>query len=271
MKWVRAGGVRLPAIGLGTYGLAGEAGTETVERALELGYRHVDTAEHYGNEAAIGAALAAADVPREAVFVSTKVWRTNLGRADLLSAARASAERLGVECIDLLSIHAPNRSIPIDETVGAMNELQAAGLVAHVGVSNCSVSQLRAARRASETPIVANQVQYNPLTDRDALLTECVDADVILTAASPLAKGRLADDPVLAAVGDRYGKTPAQVALRWLVQQPQVVAIPKASSPAHLRENLDVFDFALSDAEMKRIAERRPGDVDPTGHAVGQR
>jgi diketogulonate reductase-like aldo/keto reductase len=259
MEYVTAGDVRIPALGLGTYQLRGQACTDTVHTALELGYRHVDTAEYYDNQAAIGRALEATDVPREEVFLTTKIWRTNLAYEDALRSARESVAKLGVETVDLLLIHWPSRSVPTKETVRAMNELQAEGLVHHIGVSNFSVAQLEEAVDASETPIVANQVEYHPYEAQQDLLEFCIEEDVILTAYSPLAKGRVADDEVLQRIGERYDKSAAQVALRWLVQQEQVAAIPKASSRDHLRANLDVFDFTLGDDEMERVFELQGG------------
>ena len=255
-------GERVPAIGLGTYGLRGREGVETVRRALELGYRHVDTAELYRNETAVGTALAESGVRRDDVFLTTKVWKTNLAYEDVLHSGRRSAEKLGVDVLDLLLVHAPNPAVPFGETFEALNALQTEGLVRHVGVSNFSIPQLREAMRASETPVVTNQVEYHPYEDRTDLLAFCRERDVVLTAYSPLAEGRVARDETLAAIGSRYGKSAAQVALRWLVQQPRVVAIPKAGSEAHLRENLDVFDFSLTDEEMGRIADRRRGSFD---------
>ncbi|MBV0925177.1 aldo/keto reductase [Halomicroarcula limicola] len=259
MEYVTSDQTRLPALGLGTYRLRGETCTKTVSRALEMGYRHIDTAEYYDNQAAIGKALADTDVDRDDIFLTTKVWRTNLAHDDVLQSARQSLERLGLDAVDLLLIHWPSRSVPLAETIDAMNELQAAGAVAHIGVSNFSVDQLERARERSETPILTNQIEYNPYTDQADVLEYCIENDVVLTAYSPLAKGKVSDDEMLAEIAERHGKTPAQVALRWLLQQEQVAAIPKASSPAHLRANLDVFDFELTDEEMTEIFDRQEG------------
>ena len=248
-------GVDVPALGLGTWPMEGERCRRAVATALDLGYRHVDTAQMYANEDAVGAAVAAADVPREDVFVVTKLLRGNLAPADVRTSFAASLDRLGLAAVDLLLIHAPSSSVPIEETMAAMNELQAEGTVDHVGVSNFSVDQLRAAMDASGTPVVTNQVEYHPYRDRTELLSFCVEHDVALTAYSPLDEGGVVGDETLAAIGERHGKTAAQVALRWLLQQPNVVAIPKASSREHLRENRDVFDFALTAAEMERVFE----------------
>ncbi len=256
MDHVTAQGVSIPAIGLGTYPLEGERCREVVETALELGYRHVDTAQLYDNEGAVGAAVRDSPVSREEVFLVTKIRRGNLAYDDVLSSVQASLDRLGTH-VDLLLIHAPSDSVPIPETIEAMNDLQAGGSVHSIGVSNFSVDQLSTAIDASETPILTNQVAYHPYEDRADLLAYCLERDVALTAYSPLAKGKVLNDETLATIGERYGKTPAQVALRWLVQQDGVVAIPKASSRDHLASNLAVFDFELTDAEMEEIFELR--------------
>lgn len=247
-------GTAVPALGLGTYRLRGKAAESTVREAIELGYRHIDTAEYYENQAAIGAAIEEAAVDREELFVTTKIWHTNLEAAAAKQSARASLAKLGLETIDLLLIHWPSDRVPIEETIGAMNELQAAGRVDHIGVSNFSIDQLEAAIEASRTPIFTNQVEYNPYTSRPELHDFSVENDILLTAYSPLAKGTVIDDPVLESIGDRYGKSPAQVTLRWLCQQKNVAAIPKATSRAHLEANREINDFELTDEEMTEIA-----------------
>lgn len=253
MMSVTVRGVSIPALGFGTYPMKGEQCRRAVETALDLGYRHVDSAQMYENEDAVGRAIADSDVPREDVFVVTKLRQGNLAREDVLRTTRESLDRLGLDSVDLLLIHAPSSSVPVAETMGAMNDLQSEGAVDHVGVSNFSVAQLEAAMDASSTPVVTNQVEYHPYRDRSELLSFCVEHDVALTAYSPLDEGRIADDETLAEIGDRHGKSAAQVALRWLLQQPNVIAIPKASSREHIEANADVFDFELSDEEMERV------------------
>jgi len=269
MEYVTTVQAEIPALGLGTYRLRGQTCTETVRQALELGYRHIDTAEYYENQAAIGQALADTAVSRDELFITTKVWRTNLSYEETKQSARASREKLGLDTIDLLLIHWPSRSVPIEETIEAMNELQSEGVVRHIGVSNFSVEQLANAREASGTPICTNQVEYNPYTDQSDVLEYCIDHDIMLTAYSPLAKGRIDDDTTLSTIGDRYGKSPAQVALRWLVQQPQVAAIPKASSRTHLQANLSIFDFELTDEEMTQIFDLQGGLLQRVRSLVG--
>ena len=253
MEYVTVAGEEVPALGLGTYRLRGRECRRTVEDALELGYRHVDTAEFYDNHAPVGEAISNAAVAREELFLTTKIWKSNLRYEDVLHSVVDSLETLDLEYVDLLLIHWPNERVPVEETIDAMNDLQAEGIVRHVGVSNFSIHLLRKAIDASETPILTNQVQYNPLTDQRDLLEFCLERDVMLTAYSPLAKGRVLENGTLAEIGESYGKSPAQVALRWLIQQEVVAASPKASSREHLEANLAVFDFELTDDEMTRI------------------
>ncbi|QGA81444.1 aldo/keto reductase [Halomicrobium sp. LC1Hm] len=259
MEHVEAGGASIPKIGLGTWQNTGTACTETVRTALDLGYRHVDTAQVYDNERAVGEGIAAADVDRDDIFLTTKVWRSNLRREAVVSTVQESLATLGVDYVDLLLIHWPHPRVPVEEPLAAMAELRERGLVEHLGVSNFTRSQLRAAGDAVDAPIVADQVLYHPYKDQSALREYCVDAGVALTAYSPLARGRVLGDDLLARIGDRYDRTPAQVALRWLVQQDGVVAIPKSTSRDHLADNLAVFEFSLTDDEMARIHELEGG------------
>jgi len=253
MEYETAQGVTVPALGLGTARMRGDTCRRAVLEALDLGYRHLDTAQMYGNEAAVGEAVGAADADRDEVFLTTKILPRNLARRDLLDSFNDSLDRLDTDYVDLLLIHAPSDTVPLAESLAAMNELQAEGEVRHVGVSNFDVAETEAAIETSETPIITNQVRYNPLHHQDELLDYCRSADVLLTAYTPLAKGQVFEDERLVTLGQRYGKTVAQVTLRWLVQQPGVVTIPMSSDPAHLAENLDVFDFELTEAEMATV------------------
>ncbi|GGN92915.1 aldo/keto reductase [Haloarcula pellucida] len=261
METIQVQGESVPALGLGTWQLTGPDCRETVRTALEMGYRHVDTAQAYGNERQVGMGIDAADVDREDVFLVTKLDGRNRSARRVRQSARESCNRLGTDYLDLLLIHWPNTPwmAPLSETLGAMNDLVDDGLVEHVGVSNFSRSLLDEARERSDAPILTDQVQYHPYCDQRELLDYCRIHDVLLTAYSPLARGGVLEDPALVQIGNRYGKSPAQVALRWLVQQDGVAAIPKASSRDHLEANLAIFDFTLTDAEMAHI--RSPSKV----------
>lgn len=258
MPVVEAGGARIPALGLGTWTLKGEACSELVARALATGYRHIDTAASYGNEAAVGAGLRAAGVPREALFVTTKVWWTDIGPGNLERSAEESLARLGIGCVDLLLIHWPNPAIALSHSIAALNRARSAGLARHIGVSNFPMALLAEAIRLSDAPLVANQVESHPYLDQRRLHGACRDAGMAMVAYCPLARGgQLFAEPAVAAAAARCGKTPAQVVLRWHVQQEGTVAIPRTSSPERLAENADLFDFALSDEEMSAIGALR--------------
>jgi diketogulonate reductase-like aldo/keto reductase len=259
MEHVDAAGASIPALGLGTFQLSGAECRQTVETALELGYRHIDTAQRYDNERAVGEAIDAAPVDREDVFLTTKVWRSNLRPDDVRAAATASIDRLGVDSVDLLLAHWPHPRVPVAETLEAMAALREEGLTRHVGVSNFTRSQLSEAMAVSDAPLVTDQVLYHPFVDQEGLREFCGASGVALTAYSPLARGTVTDSDALAAIGGRYDKTAAQVALRWLVQQDGVVAIPRSSGREHLAENIDIFDFELTDAEMERVGNLSPG------------
>jgi 2,5-diketo-D-gluconate reductase B len=262
-------GVAVPAVGLGTWQMNGEECRNAVTSGLKQGYRHIDTAQMYGNEDAVGAAVTESDVDRADVFVTTKLDRGNQSDDAVLGSVEQSLERLGLEYIDLLLIHTPSRSVPIEETIGAMNQLQEEGMVRYIGVSNFSVQQTREAVETSDTPILTNQVKYHPFHSQSDLLEYCIENDVLLTAYSPLARGDVVTDDTLTAIGEQYGKTASQVALRWLIQQPNVVPIPKASNGDHLTENIAVFDFELTDREIQRVFELQGGLLDRVRDKLG--
>jgi diketogulonate reductase-like aldo/keto reductase len=258
MEYESVQGVEVPALGLGTARMTGDECRDAVGTGLELGYRHIDTAQMYDNEEAVGDAVADSGVNREDIFLVTKILRDNLAYEEVLRSFSESLEHLQTDYVDLLLIHAPSRTVPVEESLKAMNELQEQGRVKHIGVSNFSVNQMRDAIQASETPILTNQVEYHPFKRQDNILEFCIENDVMLTAYSPLNKGSLSN-PTLAEIGDRYGKTAAQVALRWLLQQDTVSAIPKAAQRTHLEENLTVFDFQLTDGEMEQLFQLDSG------------
>lgn len=262
MELLEIQGVQIPVLGLGTWAMRGSGCTRAILQALDLGYRHIDTAQMYGNENAVGNGLTQTSVPREEIFLTTKIYQSNLRYDNVLTSVRQSLRDLQTEYIDLLLIHWPSRSVPIPETIEAMNELQDVGAVKYIGVSNFSVAQMREAMEASETPILTNQVQYHPFKGQRSVLEFCSENDIMLTAYSPLAKGRVVRNSTLADIGAGYGKSDAQVALRWLIQQKNVSAIPKASNEEHLRENRDIFDFELSPEDIQQILDLQGGWVD---------
>jgi diketogulonate reductase-like aldo/keto reductase len=253
MNVTTVGGDPVSPVGLGTWRLTGASCRRSVETALELGYRHVDTAQEYDNERQVGDAIRNSEVDRDDIFLTTKLGKGNRGHDAVHRSIEESLAKLGTDHVDLLLIHWPNLITPLGGTLSAMNDLVESGAVRYIGVSNFDHDRLARARELSEHPIAVNQVQYNPYWPQAKLLDYCRIHDVLVTAYSPLAHGGVLDDPVLEAIGTRHGKTPAQVAIRWLVQQPGVVTVPKATSRQHLEENLDVFGFELTDAEMNRV------------------
>lgn len=263
MEYVDASEMHIPKIGLGTWQMTGDEARGAVERALELGYRHIDTAQSYGNEAMIGGAIQTSGIPREELFITTKIDLGNLRYDDVLRTCHDSRRRLALDYIDLLLIHWPSEEVPMAETLRAMLRLQEEATVQHLGVSNFTPPLLTEA--LTMAPISNVQVEYHPFLAQHELLRICRERDLVLTAYSPIAHGLVEDDPTLLEIGERHGKTPAQVTLRWLIQQHNVCAIPKASTEEHLRENLDVFDFELARDEVVRIAELDRGErlIDP--------
>ncbi|MDX1687410.1 MAG: aldo/keto reductase [Candidatus Promineifilaceae bacterium] len=253
MKFIDVNDAQIPALGFGTFRLRGRDAQRMVRVALDTGYRHIDTAESYGNEEAVGRAIRASGVPRDEIFLTTKVWPDHFAADELPAAVNHSLQRLGVDYVDLLLLHWPNPGVPLEETIGALNAMQKAGKTRLIGVSNFTLGLMDNARSLTAVPLSVNQVEYHPFLDQSALLNAIRDNGMVLTAYSPLAKGKVTDDDTLKEIAAEHGKTAAQVSLRWLIQQENVAAIPKASSQAHAEENFDVFDFELSDEEMKTI------------------
>ncbi len=246
-------GAGIPLIGLGTWDLRGTVCAGMVERALRLGYRHIDTAEKYENEREVGEGQRAAGLPRNKVFVSTKVWPSHFAPRDLEKAAKDSLARLRLSELDLLLLHWPNPQIPLADTLGALCKAKQAGLARHIGVSNFTVALIEEATRLASEPLVCNQVEMHPFLDQSKVVAACRKHGMAVIAYSPIARGGAQKDAVLTRIGKAHGKTAAQVSLRWLVQQ-GIAAIPRTSKAQRLRENIAIFDFELSDAEMAEIA-----------------
>ncbi|MCL2716639.1 MAG: aldo/keto reductase [Alphaproteobacteria bacterium] len=253
MLFVNAKGVKIPAIGLGTWELGGPSCANIVKQALRLGYRHIDTAQVYGNEREVGEGLRASGVARDEVFITTKVWTTEFRSGDLELSIKDSLARLQLAAADLVLLHWPNPEVPLAESLGALARAKELGLTRHIGVSNFTVSLLDQAAALCSQPLVCNQVEYHPYLNQDKVRAACDRHGMALVAYSPVAKGQVGKDATLKAIGKVHGKTPAQVSLRWLVQQ-GVVAIPRTSRVERLSENLGIFDFELSQAEMSTIS-----------------
>lgn len=254
MDFINIRGISVPALGFGTYQLTGPDCVTAVVEAIETGYRHIDTAQIYGNETEIGEAIRSSGVPRGDIFLTTKIWMDRVSDGALQKSVSDSLARLKVEYVDLLLIHWPVEEVPFTQQMKALTEVQAAGKTKLIGVSNFTVDQMRATIEAINAPVAANQVEYHPYLSQKPVLDYVRAHDMFLTAYSPLARGKVADDPVLQRIGKQYGKSAGQITLRWLIQQDRVAAIPKASSLKNMRANFDIFDIRLTDAEMAEIA-----------------
>ena len=255
---ISAHGADIPVMGFGTSSLGKDA-AELVAIALRLGYRHLDAARKYGTEHGVGDGIRASGVPREEIFLTTKVSHEDLRPADFARSVETSLGDLQVDYVDLLLVHWPNPKIPVADCMGPLAAAKRAGLTRHVGVANFNTELLEEAIRACPEPLVTNQVECHAYLDQSKMLTALRRHGMALTAHCPLARGRLMGDPVLGEIAHDRKKTLAQVALRFLVQQEIVAPIPRSSNPARIAENLDVFDFRLTADEMARIAAlKRP-------------
>ncbi len=251
---VNVQGEQVPALGFGTWQLTGDEAREGTRHAIELGYRQIDTAQAYRNEAEVGQGIADSGVAREEIFLTTKIVGETLAGDQVGPAVDASLRRLGTDYVDLLLIHWPTDDVPLGETLEAMMAAKDAEKVRHLGVSNFRGPLLLEAMELA--PILADQVPYQPGRTQNTLLGIAAERDVMITAYSPL-RGEGVQSPVLAEIGEAHGKSPYQVALRWLLQQDNVSPIPRSSNPDRRSQNFDVFDFELSVDEVARISEVR--------------
>ena len=252
IKAIEAGGATIPIVGLGTWTLRGRDCVRLVEQAIEIGYRHVDTAQMYDNEAEVGEGVRNSG-QRDRVFVTTKVKPESLHAKDVERSVKDSLARMQLPYADLVLIHWPNPRIPLAETIGALNKIRREGLTRHIGVSNFTVALLDEAIKLSDAPIVCNQFECHPFLDQSKLIAACRKHKVAVVAYSPIARGRADGSELLENIATTHGKSAAQVSLRWLVQQ-GIVVIPRTSKVERLEQNIDLFDFELGDAEMKSIA-----------------
>jgi len=268
MKYEEVRGMRIPVIGYGCWGIGGEMSAnpardarslEALRTALKLGYTHFDTAEMYANghsEELLGKAVRESAVPRESLFITSKVSAGHLYHDDLLQACERSLRRLGMEYIDLYLIHWPSSSIPLEESFRTLNRLVREGAIRHIGVSNFDLAQLQQAAALSETPLLTNQVPYS-LAQREyvqnGVLAYCQAHDILLTAYSPVEEGRLRTNAALKEIAAAHGATPYQVALAWLASQPRVIAIPASQDAGHMHENLAAAEIVLNDEEIQQL------------------
>ena len=244
----------IPILGLGTWELKGRECARLVEQAVRLGYRHFDTAQMYGNEREVGDGIRASGIKRNEVFVVTKVAPDHLAPGLLERSVKDSIGHLRLGEIDLLLLHWPNKGIPLSETIDALVRVKREGLVRNIGVSNYTVALIEEAAKLSDERLVCNQIECHPYLDQSKVIAACRAHDMAVVAYSPIARGHTIDDAVMSRIGKVHGKTPAQVSLRYLIQQ-GIGAIPRTSRVERLAENIAIFDFELTDIEMARIAK----------------
>ena len=244
-------GNSIPQVGLGVWQTPNDTAVTAVKAALGAGYRHIDTAAIYGNEAAVGAGIRASGIARDDIFVTTKIWVEHFTHDALLRQAEESAISLGLTP-DLLLLHWPKPTPSLEETIGALNAAQEQGFTKHIGLSNFPSPQFREAAALSKAPLITNQVEYHPYLSQKTLIETARELGSSITAWSPLAQGKIADDAVIGEIAKVHGKTNGQVTLRWFIQQ-GVIAIPRTTKVERARESFDIFDFELSAEEMARI------------------
>lgn len=250
--YIQIGDGKIPALGFGTYQITGEACKNAVADAIAIGYRHIDTAQMYDNEEAVGRGIKASGKDREDLFITTKVWYTDLEKNKVLQNTAESQRKLQTDYIDLLLIHWPAKDILLEETLDAMMQLKDHGKIRHIGVSNFTLPLLQKAINIAT--IVCNQVEHHPYLDQTPILDFVRAHNMFLTSYCPVAKGRVMEDETLKEIGNKYKKTPIQITLRWLLQLEKVAAIPKASKHEHRAQNFDIFDFELTEADMQNIS-----------------
>lgn len=266
---ISAHGAEMPAIGFGTLDL-GERAAPLVAAAIRDGYRHIDTARKYGSEAGVGEGIRASGIRRGELFLTTKVTEDNAREADFMQSVETSLKTLALDYVDLLLIHWPQPRVPLAETIGALVKAKRQKLARHIGVSNFTLALLDEAVRLCPEPLVTNQLEFHAYLNQEKLLAACRRHGMILTAYCPVARAHLLTDPLVAGIAKAKGKTPAQIALRWVIQHPNVAAVPRAFESAHAAENLDVFDFSLTGEEMRQIGELKSRNlrvVDPPERA----
>ena len=254
MQTIAANGANIPAIGMGTWTLTGPEAVDLIAHGLALGYRHIDTAARYGNEAEVGEAIRRSGLPRDQLFVTTKVWPTELAPADFDRSVARSLDLLGLDHVDLLLIHWPNPAVPLEASIGALNKAAERGQARHIGVSNFTVAMFDEARKLSPRPLVANEVERHPFLDQSRMAKACRDAGAALIAYTPLARAQdLDSDPVLREIAAELGVSPVQVVLAWHFGIPGNIPVPRTKSPQRLAENLHALDLVLTPDQRARI------------------
>jgi len=266
-----AHGAQIPALGFGTSPMTGRMSPDEIIAALKAGYHHIDAARKYGTESIVGEGMRMSGVPRKDIFLTTKVSHENLHTEDFAKSVDDSLKALKTDYVDLLLAHWPNPDIPLSETMPALAKAKQQGKARHIGVANFNIALLDQAIKLCPEPLVCLQAECHPYLDQSKLLAAVRQRGLAFVAYCPLGRGRLFSDPVLAEIAQSRGKSIAQIALRWLMQQ-GIGAIPRSSNPQRIADNFKVFDFALNDDEMKRISalKRANGRIaNPSGRVSG--
>ena len=260
---IEAKGARIPGMGLGTMTLKDQVCVDAVSAALRMGYRNIDTAAFYGNETEVGEGIRRSDIPRDDIFLTTKVPHTALKPGDFEASVERSLKCLGLPCVDLLLVHWPSPELPLADYIPALCRARRNGQTRHIGVANFTIALQDEATKIADEPLVNNQIEVPPFLDQTKLLAHCKRLGISVTAYCPIGRGKIAGVDTLDRIGARYGKSGPQIALRWLVQQ-RIVPIPRTANPDKMKQNLDVFDFVLTQPEMNEIG----GLARPDGRIV---
>jgi diketogulonate reductase-like aldo/keto reductase len=264
MHTISANGAAIPALGFGTFRMPGPDVLRMVPHVLNLGFRHIDTAQIYGNEAEVGAGITASGVKRSDIFLTTKVWVENYRAENFARSVEESLKKLQTDYVDLLLLHWPSEAVPLADQIGALNAVRQAGKTRHIGVSNFNIAMMQEAVALSDAPLVTNQVEYHPYLDQSAVIAAAQQLGLSVTGYYAMADGKVLTDPALKEIASRHGKSIAQVVLRWLIQQEGIIALSKTVTEARAAENLAIFDFALSPEDMQHIQAL----ATPTGRIV---
>lgn len=267
---VSANGAVIPALGFGTFRMPEADVLRIVPQAIKTGFRHIDTAQIYDNEAAVGQAILDSGVPRKDIFLTTKVWVSNYRHDAFIKSVDESLEKLKTDYVDLLLLHWPNNDVSLADQIGALNEVKQAGKVRHIGVSNFNIALMDEAAALSDAPLVTNQVEYHPFIDQTKVMDVARKHGMALTAYYAMADGKVLENEQLGEIAKSHDRSVAQVVLRWLLQQNDVIALSKTATESRVAENFDIFDFELSVEEMQAIhglADENGRIVSPDGLA----
>ena len=270
MQNVHVGNAAIPAIGFGTYGMSAAEIYRLIPAALRAGFRHIDTAQIYGNEGEIGDCVAASGIPRSEIFLTTKVWVSNYSERRIEASVTESLRKLTTDYDELLLLHWPGSNVPLVEQIAGLNAVARTGKVRHIGVSNFNRALMSESVRLSAVPLVTNQFEYHPYLNQSLLIESTLQAGLAVTGYCGMAIGRVFSDPTLEEIAARYDKTIAQIVLRWLVQQPGIIALSRTTKAERLAQNLAVFDFELESEDMTAIHSLATADsriVNPPGLA----